>query len=553
MRILIAIGFIFLSLSISFSQERTVGLLSYDQSKSYEGYTLLFPHGNSITYLINNCGELVHEWAGVSGFLPGNSAYLTEKGELIRCIRNFNHNSDPIWAGGGGEIVEALDWDGNLLWSFEQNDSLKRIHHDIEVMPNGNILMISWEKKFFEECVSQGRDPENINHNNLLPDYILEYNPILDSVVWEWHTWDHLIQDFDNSKENFGIVNQHPEKVDINYENNLGNSDWLHTNAIDYNPGLDQIILSIPHFDEIWIIDHSTTTEEASSITGGRSGKGGDLLFRWGNPLTYKRGNINDQKLFFQHDAQWVNDFVDPNDPLFNKILLFNNRFNEEYSVVNVLDPEFAADSVNYILADNKFLPTDYLITKEHPQPDKLFSTGLSSAQILPNGNYLILSGRFGYIFELTPDDEIVWEYKVPISNGVAVEQGTELGINQNINFRVKRYPLDYVGFEGKDLSPKGVLQIEDEDDLCNRIVASEEITETINFDLFPNPTQGLLNIKIEYGNNVHFSLFNLDGQRVKSVYLTKGDNAIDLGGLPAGIYMAQIGTLGNKRLVKID
>jgi hypothetical protein len=37
----------------------------------------------------------------------------------------------------------------------------------------------------------------------------------------------------------------------------------------------------------LWVIDHQTTTAQAASHTGGRYNKGGDLLYRWGNPQTY--------------------------------------------------------------------------------------------------------------------------------------------------------------------------------------------------------------------------------------------------------------------------
>src|SRR5207248_2769403 len=36
-------------------------------------------------------------------------------------------------------------------------------------------------------------------------------------IVWEWHAWDHLIQEFDPQKANYGVVADHPERVDINF------------------------------------------------------------------------------------------------------------------------------------------------------------------------------------------------------------------------------------------------------------------------------------------------------------------------------------------------
>ena len=66
-------------------------------------------------------------------------------------------------------------------------------------------------------------------------------------------------------------------------------------NSVAYHPELDQIVLSVLGFSEIWIIDHGTTTAEAAGHTGGRSGKGGDLLYRWGNPRAYRAGSAVDQ------------------------------------------------------------------------------------------------------------------------------------------------------------------------------------------------------------------------------------------------------------------
>ena len=63
---------------------------------------------------------------------------------------------------------------------------------------------------------------------------------------------------------------------------------------------LDQIVLSNHNLSEIWIIDHSTTTLEAASHSGGNSGKGGDLLYRWGNPQAYDQGTGADQLLNHQ-------------------------------------------------------------------------------------------------------------------------------------------------------------------------------------------------------------------------------------------------------------
>ena len=35
-------------------------------------------------------------------------------------------------------------------------------------------------------------------------------------IVWEWHLSDHLIQDFDAKKSNYGKPGDHPELLDFN-------------------------------------------------------------------------------------------------------------------------------------------------------------------------------------------------------------------------------------------------------------------------------------------------------------------------------------------------
>ncbi len=542
---------ILISVKLSYSQDRTVGLLSYNEAQAFDGYNLLFPHGQSAVFLIDNCGELVHKWEGINGYTPGNSAYLKEDGTLIRCIRNFNWNADYIWAGGGGAIVEALDWEGNLLWSFEQNDSLARLHHDIEVMPNGNVLMISWENKSYEECIQAGRSPDLLDMERVWPDYILEYNPELDSIVWEWHAWDHLVQDKFQDKDNFGAISSSPGRIDINFDTNTGNADWLHVNSIDYNPDLDQIILSVPNFHEIWIIDHSTTTEEAKTSSGGTYGMGGDLLYRWGNPQTYKVASESQQKLFYQHDAQWINDFIEQTDTLYDKLLLFNNRFAENFSVVNVIEPKLSEDHLKYEVSGLTYLPQDYSETIKHPTEESLFSTGLSSVQYLPNGNFLILSGRFGYVFEINQEREIVWEYKVPIVNGEPVQQGEILNINQNLNFRVKRYPADFPAFAGKDLSPKGVLQLEEGEDLCARIVGTEDESTPIFFEVYPNPAFDYVIVNFEDLKSLKIEIFGMDGRKYFDEVLTPGLNRIPIQDLNAGLYVISAGN--NRHMLIVD
>jgi len=519
--------------------QNTLGVIAIDNAKVSEGYNLFFPNNNNIVYLVDNCGELVHSWEGDRDYRPGNMVYLLENGDLLKCSRFFNSTSDAIWAGGGGELVELLDWDGNIKWSFRLNDEFDRLHHDIAPMPNGNVLMVAWELKNFEESLQAGRDPAKMSQQKVWPDYILEYNPALNSIVWEWHAWDHLIQDFDATKDNFGVVNEHPELIDLNFDNQNGHPDWIHSNAIDYNETLDQILLSIPHFDEIWIIDHSTTTEEASGHTGGKSGKGGDLLFRWGNPAAYQ--GIGTQQIFFAHDAQWVDDFLSEEAPYFGDIMVFNNRLaGNTISTVDIIRPTFNASTNEYeTKEDLSFLPNLPALRLYHPDTFPLYSSGLSSAQLLPNKNILAFAGRTGHAFEMNPaTNEIVWEYRIPIRGGQPIAQGETLNTNQNITFRLKRYPLDYPAFQDRDLSSKGFLELNPNAAFCNLSVGIEAVTlADLSINVYPNPVDHTLIIEQTEKTIDNLFLMDLTGRILKDIAINSNRTMVDVSDLSSGLY----------------
>lgn len=251
------------------------------------------------TYIIDKCGKLVKEWK--SKYKTVNSTHLDNQGNLWRTAQML---SKYFNAGGKGGIIEKFDWNNKLLWTFLYSDSNKCLHHDFVVLKNGNILALTWEKITLKESEISGKKSKFIN-DSLWSEKIIEVQPIgVDSfkIVWEWRVWDHLIQDGDSLKNNYGEIKDHPEKVNINYSsttNEVNKSDWIHLNSIDYNDKLDQIIVSSLEFCEIWIIDHSTSTLEAKSNNKGKYNKGGDLLYRWGNSRTYNRGSNENQKLFW--------------------------------------------------------------------------------------------------------------------------------------------------------------------------------------------------------------------------------------------------------------
>lgn len=523
--------------------QNTVGLLSYDFSQQYNGFNLIYPHNQPNVYLLNNCGEIVQTWSDNDTFRPGNTAYLLENGNLVKTKRSANVMDDPIWAGGGGATVEIRTWDNELLWSFTLNNENFRLHHDIEPMPNGNIMMIVWEKKTREEALQAGRDPDLLPDDEVWSEMLIEVEPIGEDsfdIVWEWHLWDHLVQDFDASKDNFGVVAEESGKLNINYTTNNGQADWLHANALDYNVFIDQVMLCTPFLSEIYIIDHSTTTEEAAGSTGGMSGLGGDFMFRWGNNEAFDQGTADDKQLFNPHDAHWIDDFIPGSNPDAGKITVYNNQANNDHSAVNIIDPFFDMYE-GYAKIGDVFAPADFDWTYVHPDTLLTFSTGLSSVQILPNGNTLICAGRTGYSYELNPEEEIVWEYRTPLIGGAPATQGDQLSINNNLTFRIKRYPKDFDGFEGRDLSPVGFIELEPNTDFCDISLDTDDPADVIATHIFPNPAGEMLTVEWERGGMGYVEVFNIEGRRVHVESVYGGRIYIDVHDWTPGMYIVRV------------
>ena len=548
-----AIIFGLLSIIWSFTiAQNTVGLLQYDPLEVSPGMNLFFPHNQSSTFLMNNCGEVVHTWSMADTMRPGNSVYLLENGLLVRCSRPNNIINDVIWAGGGGQFVDLVDWEGNITARFELNNDSFRLHHDIEPLSNGNILMIVWERIGEEEALLAGRRAELLPDGEVWSEKIIEWNPSLDSLVWEWRVWDHLVQNQDESLMNFGMVHGNYEQVDINYDEHDGHPDWLHINAIDYNPVLDQIVLSVPYFNEFWIIDHSTSLEEARSNEGGNFEKGGRLLYRWGNPKTYIKNRATNQHLFFQHDVQWLNPIAEPGTEDFGKIVLFNNRYAEDYSVGMVVSTFVDLENKTYSSLDGILLPEqeDFIIQHPDNSPKEL-SDGLSSIQRLSNGNWLLLYGRWGYAIELNEEHQLVWEYIIPLKGGAPIAQGSVLASNNNLTFRFNRYPIDYPAFQGKNLDNGQPLEMNPNNILCSSTSVQNHLLDPIYFRIGPNPAEDLFNLKINGNQKVEFvKLYNISGQ------LEQSWNGVGLetqpyyvGFLNAGLYIVQT-NLGSQPLI---
>ena len=493
-------------------KEELRGVITHESGVA-PGYTLMSPFSNGIAYLVDHEGQVVHTWE--SDYKPGLAPYLLPNGNLLRGIQlDLEHQFSGGGMAGG---LQEFTWDGELVWEFHLASDLWVYHHDIEPLPNGNILMIAWESRTKEESLAMGRKPSHAGDKGFWPALLIEVEPLRPfgaRVVWEWRAWDHLIQDHDPSLPNYGDPSEHPERIDINADvpreeddakkddgakkkdssmspqerkrlialgyldpdegaededdadadgdgekkketreekRTRERADWLHLNGMDYNAELDQIVVSSWHMNEIWVIDHSTSTEQARGSTGGRSGRGGDLLYRWGNPAMYRQGDDSDRQLFHQHDPQWIPEGF----PGAGNLTIFNNgrkRPEKEYSSVVEIVPPLKPDGTYAWTKGEAFSPAEPVWEYGPSDDENLFyASFISGAHRLRNGNTLATSGPQGRLIEVNAEREIVWDYKNPF--GSIPKDGVPNDFTFGM-FRATRIAPDHEGLRGRKLTP---------------------------------------------------------------------------------------------------
>ena len=456
------------------------------------GLTLLMPLNSTSIHLVDEAGEIEHTWE--TDFAPGGWAYLMEDGTLYRSGRA---DDDQSFRGGGiGGMIERIAPDGEVLWRYRMADEDRCQHHDIEVLENGNVLMIAWERKSAEEAIAKGRDPRGVGSQGLWSGAIYEVKPVGKDggeIVWSWHAWDHLVQDLDPDKPDHAALADRPGRIDVNVAfvppseisdeereaqerrkkqmAALGygggddeededeeekdddkprakdwdrSGDWMHTNAIDHHPVLDLIVLSSPELGELLVIDHSTTAEESRGSTGGRRGRGGDVLWRWGNPANHGAGTDADKRLFYQHDPRWIAVDAEGAAP---RLTVFNNggRRQDGSNFSEVLELELAMDGETGFTREESgaFGPAEP--SWSYSDGETFFSAFISGAARLASGNTLVCSGVIGRIFEVTPDGEIVWDYYSPL--GGDVEPPEHAGKAPPFSlYRADRYDREHPG-----------------------------------------------------------------------------------------------------------
>jgi hypothetical protein len=415
-KIVITFLLIFLSFSCKKDEEITPtepevvlsdNILVYDSEKIHNNLSLLVKNASLTSLLVDKMGNTVYEWNFDTKL--GNDFELLPDGKSIGMFKR----TDPVINFGGyGGIVKIFDENGTESWNYDYTNGDDIAHHDVEMLPNGNVIFLVWEEIDAAEVQAAGVD----FNSNVYTETLIEVNPSTNQVVWEWHSWDHIIQNHDPNAAHYGSIANNPQRININYNIN-SNGDFMHANGISYDTAKDVIYISVNYFSEVWVVDHSTTISEASSSLGGNYNKGGDLLYRFGNPSAYN--NSTGTRIFYNnHFPNLLKNDV----PGAGNMLVYSNlgpNGLEQSSVYEMMLPEPFS-----LLPNVNNEPT---IVWSFTDEDLFFSK-ISGADRLLNGNTLICEGDFG-MWEVTTDGEVVWKYESDVR--VWRAYGHELGSSE--------------------------------------------------------------------------------------------------------------------------
>ena len=380
------------------------GTTIYDPDRAWNGFTVLSPLQTQAVVVIDMNGTVVKRWDGFNNsaggparVLPGGIVVAAsganpprqESLELVQ--RNFA--GDVLWRFAKGEEIKTRE--GTTVWSARQHhdwqrESLPAGYYSPEATPtvdSGNTLILA----------HTNRSQPNVADVLLEDDRIIEVSWNGD-VLWQWLAGDH-IDELGFAPDARKVIK---EAAAVN--KGRGSFDWLHVNSATYvgpNKWFDQ---GDARFAPNNVI---ISSREASIIA--IIGRNGSIVWRMGPDFSASKELRAIRQIIGQHHAHIIPKGL----PGAGNLLVFDNGGSSGYGFASPIAPEGRGAFQRATSRVLEINPVTLELVWSY-QNARFFSTNISGAQRLPNGNTLITAGAGGRMFEVTPKNEIVWEYMYP-------------------------------------------------------------------------------------------------------------------------------------------
>jgi len=569
-------------------------IFTFIQANAQQQESYTFCVGGNYAYLLDTATSTTStyfkRWTLAS--TTAYAAYFLAGDTILQSV-SYKATGAPGQGGATGK-ARKISWDGSVVWEYTASDATTQMHHDMYGMPNGNVLFIVYEEK--------NASPSTVGCSQTLTvwsEKIIEVKPTgptSGEVVWEWHLWEHLCQNMYPAVTGTYVSNisEHPELMNVNYNMT---QDWFHMNGIDYNEALDQIIVSSHMMNEVYVIDHSTTTVEASTHTGGNSGKGGDFLYRWGNPAAYGlSGTGNNSGFNVVHDAHWV-PASNPSWP--NYLCVYNNNTGGNVQIVLWNPPYDTVDGyVSYNFSPGSIIgPTTCI----KPIIPSFTATNEGNSQQLDNGNILLtkpgVGPSSGNFYEVDGSGTTYQQVSVKTSHAyrftkcqvrgpmasasateTTVSPGSLISLNSSAASPSETSPVyTYswssipAGFSSSDQNPlltvnsttTYIVTITNTDVGCSDTASVtvsvysgiNDETPASQLSVYPNPTSGIIHLNEEFNLNNDFEIIVSDSYG-KIIIHEMNLKVLDLSGFANGIYYlnakSDASVVANKKIILI-
>ena len=417
---------LYLSLNSSAQSVYPTGTTIYDPDRAWNGYTVLSPLGTQAVLVIDMNGTVVKRWDGFNN-AAGGPARVLPGGSVVAAAGARPPHQESL------ELLHR-DFEGNVLWRFSRNEQIEtrdgttiwsaRQHHD-------------WQRDdfpagYYSPESSPGAGPAStllLTHTNrrqsnvadvlLEDDRLIELSPGGD-IVWEWVASDHI------DELGFAPDARQVIRAAAAFNGARGSFDWLHVNSATYvgpNRWFDA-------GDTRFAPNHVLISSREASLLA-IVARDGSIVWRLGPDFSESAPLRAIRQIIGQHHAHLIPKGL----PGAGNLLVFDNGGSSGYGFASPIAPDGRgafARATSRVLEIN---PVTLELAWSYTNP-RFFSTNISGAQRLPNGNTLITAGAGGRMFEVTPDGTIVWEYMFPLFGGAN---------RSNAVYRAYRVPYSWI------------------------------------------------------------------------------------------------------------
>ena len=417
------------------------GTTIYDPEKTWSGYTIMDATDEQGAVLIDMNGNVVRRWQELNGMGPFR---MMPGGHVLGATEFRRPHQESVG-------MLQMSWEGERIWYF---DRFEEVQTQEEKDDDGNVTKASetiwaarhhhdWQREgnpvgyYSPELPPMTRDGKTmiLAHKNIIvpeisdkrleDDYIYELN-WEGEIVWEWQASDH-VDELGFSEDARNAIYR-----SVQFNNARQSADWLHINSANYlgpNPWYDA-------GDERFHPDHIMISSRTANFIA-IIARDGSIAWRLGPDYTINPEQAEIGQIIGQHNPHLIPRGL----PGAGNLLVFDNGGTGGYGFANPARPDgtnsMTRDQSRVLEINPVTLEKVWEYTINGTERFRFYSSYVSNAQRLPNGNTMINEGMHGRVFELTPEEEIVWEYVSPFFNDDEVPSHRV--------YRAYRLPYDWI------------------------------------------------------------------------------------------------------------